>query len=84
MRADRPAAPLTRGLHGTLSAGSSRAPVDRPMTVTDLLNRLDRLRKTGEGWSALCPAHADKNPSLSVGMGDGGQILLRCFAGLPD
>ncbi len=53
------------------------------MTVTDLLNRLERLRKTGEGWSALCPAHADKNPSLSVGMGDGGQILLRCSAGCP-
>ncbi|HEY0714562.1 MAG TPA: toprim domain-containing protein, partial [Polyangia bacterium] len=53
------------------------------MTLGEFLNRLDRVRKTPEGWSALCPGHDDKNPSLSVGEGEAGQILLRCFAGCP-
>jgi hypothetical protein len=55
----------------------------RSMTAADLLKRLERVRKASDGWLALCPAHADKNPSLSVGVGDSGQILLRCFAGCP-
>jgi hypothetical protein len=53
------------------------------MTVGDFLNRLERVRKTPEGWSALCPAHEDRTPSLSIGEGEAGQILLRCFAGCP-
>ena len=32
---------------------------------------------------ACCPAHADKNPSLSVSEGEGGRVLLKCFAGCP-
>jgi len=72
--------PLTRGSHARTCPWP---PGYRPVTVNDLLNRLQRLRKAGEGWSALCPAHPDKNPSLSVGVGDGGQILLRCFSGCP-
>lgn len=51
------------------------------MKVEELLNRLSRVRKTKDGWVALCPAHADKSPSLSIGVGDSGQILVRCFAG---
>ncbi len=31
--------------------------------------------------TALCPAHRDKSPSLSAGLGDGGQAVLRCHAG---
>lgn len=30
---------------------------------------------------ALCPAHNDKNPSLSLSQGDGGHVLLNCLAG---
>ena len=30
---------------------------------------------------ALCPSHADHNPSLSIGRGDDGRVLLRCHAG---
>src|SRR3546814_4070370 len=29
---------------------------------------------------ALCPNHADKNPSLSIRETEGGRILLKCFA----
>lgn len=30
---------------------------------------------------ARCPAHNDKNPSLSVAEGNDGRVLLKCFAG---
>jgi hypothetical protein len=37
-------------------------------------------KKSGASWIALCPAHADKNPSLSISEKDG-KILLHCHAG---
>ena len=51
------------------------------MTVDELLGRLDRVKRNGSGWVARCPAHEDRNPSLSVGEGGGGRILLNCQAG---
>ncbi len=50
-------------------------PVDR------VLERLSNVKRSGSGWTACCPAHDDKRPSLSVGIGDDGRVLLRCFAG---
>jgi hypothetical protein len=50
------------------------------MTVEAVLARLQGVRRNGNGWMALCPAHADKNPSLSINEGKG-KILLKCFAG---
>jgi len=51
------------------------------MQATELISRLNGLRERGAGrWSAICPAHADKNPSLSVREGDRG-LLVRCWAG---
>lgn len=38
-------------------------------------------RKTGNGWIAYCPAHDDRNPSLSLRETSDGKILLNCFAG---
>jgi hypothetical protein len=38
-------------------------------------------KRSNEGWSAKCPAHNDRSPSLSIREGDGGRVLLRCFAG---
>lgn len=50
--------------------------------LENVLSRLRRVRKSaGSGWSACCPAHHDTNPSLSVGLGKEGRILLKCFAG---
>lgn len=46
-----------------------------------ILSRLERVSKNGDGWTARCPAHEDRSPSLSVGYGDDGRILLHCFAG---
>lgn len=51
------------------------------MTIDDLLPRLESVRQRGSGrWSARCPGHADKSPSLSISEGDKG-LLLRCWAG---
>lgn len=35
-------------------------------------------------WSAQCPAHDDRDPSLSIRMVDDGAVLLHCFAGCPN
>jgi putative DNA primase/helicase len=38
-------------------------------------------RKTGAAWMARCPAHEDRNPSLSISPGKDGKVLVRCHAG---
>ena len=38
-------------------------------------------RKVGGGWMAPCPAHEDREPSLSVRDSDDGKVLIRCHAG---
>jgi putative DNA primase/helicase len=38
-------------------------------------------RKAGGGWMARCPAHADREPSLSIRDADDGKVLVRCHAG---
>lgn len=38
-------------------------------------------KRSGSGWQALCPAHDDTTPSLSVSRGDKQEVLLHCFAG---
>ena len=39
-------------------------------------------RPRGRGhWVALCPAHGDRDPSLSIAEGRDGRTLLYCFAG---
>lgn len=50
--------------------------------VDNLLQHLDKVRRTGPGtWSARCPSHDDRGPSLSVRETDDGRILLHCFGG---
>ncbi|NOS82768.1 MAG: hypothetical protein HOP32_14420 [Nitrospira sp.] len=52
------------------------------MTLTDFLSQLDGVGPRGTGrWSAKCPAHPDKSPSLSIKEGADGRILLHDFAG---
>ena len=38
-------------------------------------------RKAGSGWSARCPAHDDRTPSLSLCDTGEGKVLVRCHAG---
>ena len=35
----------------------------------------------GQYGTACCPAHGDRSPSLSIGDGENGQLLLHCFTG---
>lgn len=51
------------------------------MISTDLLKQLDGVRARGSGrWSARCPAHPDKSPSLSIREA-GEKLLVKCWAG---
>jgi twinkle protein len=51
------------------------------LDTTDILSRLDGVKKTARGWQARCPSHDDRNASLHVSKGDDGRTLLNCFAG---
>jgi hypothetical protein len=55
---------------------------DAGMTAADtLLSRLDSPRANGPNrWRAACPVCGERNRStLSVGVGDSGAVLLKCF-----
>ncbi|MBN9487877.1 MAG: toprim domain-containing protein [Alphaproteobacteria bacterium] len=49
---------------------------------TDLRRLVEglRARKSASGWTARCPAHDDRTPSLSIGWRDA-RVLLHCFGG---
>ena len=50
--------------------------------VENILSALDKVRNRGtNSWIACCPAHNDKNPSLSIKETKDGDVLLHCFAG---
>jgi len=46
-----------------------------------VVSRLDRVMRSGAGYAARCPAHDDRDPSLSVREGEDGRVLLHCFGG---
>lgn len=52
------------------------APID---LILPLLTKV-RPRQPGQ-WSACCPAHEDRSPSLSVRQTPDGSILVHCFGG---
>lgn len=52
------------------------------MIADKLLNQLTKVKRTGrESWIACCPAHSDKNPSMTITEKDDGRVLIHCFAG---
>lgn len=51
------------------------------MTADEIVDKLERAKKTGSGWIARCPAHQDREPSLSISTGEDGRTLLNCHAG---
>ena len=55
------------------------------MTPADrVLGAATGVRQSGPGrWSAICPAHADRRPSLSIRELDDGRVLIHCFGGCP-
>lgn len=51
------------------------------MNVQILLDRLEKVKRTGHGkWQACCPAHADSDPSMVITEVDD-RLLVHCFAG---
>lgn len=51
------------------------------LSLDAVLGALDGVRPSGDGWVARCPGHEDAEPSLSVGQGADGRVLLYCHAG---
>lgn len=48
--------------------------------VENLVQRVNA-KPSGNGWTAKCPAHNDRNPSLSITEGSDGRALVKCHAG---
>ncbi len=51
------------------------------LNISAVLEQLEGVRKSTNGYMACCPAHDDRNPSLSIREGDNDGILVHCFAG---
>lgn len=52
------------------------------MDLQNVLSYFKGVKKCQDGYMAFCPAHNDKNPSLSIGLSeDKKKILMNCFAG---
>src|SRR5215207_8387061 len=52
-----------------------------PRPIDRVLERLEGVKTHNGYYKALCPAHDDGEPSLSVSEGDDARVLLKCFAG---
>lgn len=61
---------------GRVPYQSQHSPIE---LILPLLTKV-RQRQVSQ-WSACCPAHADRSPSLSVREASDGSVLLRCFGG---
>ncbi len=52
---------------------------DTPVEL--VLSKLPNAKRSGKGWSAKCPTHDDRRPSLTITEGGDRQALLHCHAG---
>lgn len=50
------------------------------MSLEALLSRLEKVKGRSGAYTACCPAHDDKSPSLAI-REEGGKVLLHCFGG---
>ncbi len=51
------------------------------MTTQEILSRLQGVKRSGDGWTARCPAHEDRHASLSVTSAEDGRTLVKCHKG---
>ncbi|WP_144722261.1 phage/plasmid primase, P4 family [Cellulosimicrobium sp. TH-20] len=51
------------------------------MTLADLLDRIDDVEETHDGYLVSCPAHEDSHNSLRLAVSDSGKVIMRCRAG---
>ena len=50
-------------------------------SAEEVAGGLERSRREGAGWTVCCPAHDDRDPSLSIDDRSDGGLLVRCHAG---
>jgi len=48
--------------------------------IENILTRLTKVKGRNGAYTACCPAHTDKSPSLAIRELDDGRILMKCFA----
>ena len=52
------------------------------MNIEEILSHFEGVeQKSPDNWMARCPAHGDKNPSLSITAKSDGKVLMHCFTG---
>ena len=49
------------------------------MSIEKLLSNLKKIKGGRDRWTASCPAHEDRSPSLAIRETEDGRILLKCF-----
>ncbi len=54
--------------------------VNARKVLEEVLGQLTNVTEEGDEYRAICPAHNDHNPSLSIRL-SGNRILIHCFAG---
>lgn len=47
--------------------------------IEDILPHLEKVRRSGRGYTACCPVHGDNSPSMSITEKDG-KVLAHCHA----
>src|SRR5262245_45778142 len=70
--------PISTPARSAPSPGGTRK--NPPMMSAESIAKALGGRETGGGWTACCPAHDDRTPSLSIRDADG-KVLVRCHAG---
>ena len=67
--------------YGSLGERRRETETESPAAVLDRLSSLDKFKRVGkDSYKACCPAHNDRNPSLTItDVGD--KILVHCFSG---
>jgi putative DNA primase/helicase len=66
--------------HTNINRQSSKALAGRSLGAAEIGQALGG-RKSGGSWMACCPAHDDREPSLSICDTEDGMVLVNCFAG---
>ena len=51
------------------------------MSIDTIVSRLTKVKGRNGSYTACCPAHNDKHPSLAIRETEDGRILLKCFSG---
>lgn len=66
--------------NSNIGRAASAYQIYQPLDERALLEHFDGVKRVGDGWSARCPAHDDRSPSLSIGRGDDVPWIFKCHA----